>query len=168
MKKISVLSILTIFALMLFNACGGGGSTEQASTSTTEPESKTEEVSTAPAQGLEAQLALGEQIYTTKCITCHQADAKGLKGAFPPLAGSDYLLADPVRGVAQTLNGSHKEITVNGEVYNAPMVPQLTTKEDAVAVINYVLKHFNGYTDDQLLTMDDVKDVVIDPMPITQ
>lgn len=44
------------------------------------------------------------------------------------------------------------------------MTPQVETKEDAVAVINYVLKHFNGYTDDQLLTMEDVADVEIKPM----
>lgn len=103
----------------------------------------------------------GEQIYKTKCIVCHQADGKGLPGAFPPLAGSDYLLADKVRAVAQALNGSNKEITVNGMKYATPMPPQVDTKEDAVAVINYVLNNFGnkGGT----VTLEDVKDVVINP-----
>jgi nitrite reductase (NO-forming) len=103
----------------------------------------------------------GEQIYKTKCIVCHQADGKGLPGAFPPLAGSDYLLADKVRAVAQALNGSNMEITVNKVKYTTPMPPQVDNKEDAVAVINYVLNNFGnkGGT----VTLEEVKDVVINP-----
>ncbi len=88
--------------------------------------------------------ARGEQIYKTKCIVCHQPDGKGLPGAFPPLAGSDYLLADKVRAVAQVLNGSNLEITVNKMKYTAPMPPQVDNKEDAVAIINYVLNNFGN------------------------
>jgi mono/diheme cytochrome c family protein len=103
----------------------------------------------------------GEQIYKTKCIVCHQADGKGLPGAFPPLAGSDYLLADKVRAVAQALNGSNMEITVNKVKYTTPMPPQVDNKEDAVAVINYVLNNFGnkGGT----VTLEEVKNVVINP-----
>jgi mono/diheme cytochrome c family protein len=105
--------------------------------------------------------AAGEKIYKAKCIVCHQADGKGLPGAFPPLSGSDYLLADKVRAVAQVLNGSNKELTVNNMKYNTPMPPQVDTKEDAVAVINYVLNNFGnkGGT----VTLEEVKDVVINP-----
>ena len=103
----------------------------------------------------------GEQIYKTKCIVCHQADGKGLPGAFPPLASSDYLLADKVRAVAQVLNGSNIEITVNKLKYTTPMPPQVDNKEDAVAVINYVLNNFGnkGGT----VTLEEVKNVVINP-----
>jgi mono/diheme cytochrome c family protein len=161
MKKFRfvLLATLTVF---LFTACSGGA---DKSTSNDQSQAKTEEV-TDSRSPLETQLALGESIYKEKCIVCHQADAKGVPGAFPPLANADYLLADPVRGVAQTLNGSNEEMIVNGVVYNAPMVPQVETKEEALAVINYVLKHFNGYKDDQLLNMDDIKDVVIDPIKL--
>ena len=162
MKRNKILAVITIFSILLLSACGGG---ETKQTTNDEPIA-TEEVTADEPSALETQLALGEKIYKEKCIVCHQADAKGLKPAFPPLAGSDYLLADPLRGVAQTLNGSHEEMIVNGEVYNAPMVPQVTTKEEAVAVINYVLKQFNGYSDDQLLTIEDAKDVVINPMKV--
>jgi mono/diheme cytochrome c family protein len=103
----------------------------------------------------------GEQIYKTKCIVCHQADGKGLPGAFPPLSGSDYLLNDKVRAVAQVLNGSNMEIIVNKMKYTAPMPPQVDNKEDAVAIINYVLNNF-GNKGGQV-TLDEVKDVVINP-----
>lgn len=161
MKKNTFLTIITVSALSILTACGGSDAPKETATEETVTE-------TAPAPvektALELQLEKGKSIYDTKCVVCHQADAKGIKGAFPPLAGADYLIEDPTRGVAQTLNGSNEEMIINGEKYHAPMVPQVETKEDAVAVINYVLKHFNGYTDDQLLTMDDVADIEINPM----
>ncbi len=48
------------------------------------------------------------------------------------------------------------------------MTPQVQTLEEAVAVINYVLKEFNGFTDDKLVKMEDVSDIEIKPMTITQ
>lgn len=162
MKRNTILAVITLFTIVFLAACGGG-------TTETKDTAKEEAVTEAPApapekSGLAAQLELGEKIYNEKCIVCHQADAKGIKGAFPPLANADYLIEDPVRGVAQTLNGSNEEMIINGEKYHAPMTPQVETKEEALAVINYVLKHFNGFSDDQLLKMEDIKDVVINPM----
>ena len=89
------------------------------------------------------------------------ANGEGNPGAFPPLKNSDYLFADKVRAVSQTLNGSHKPIIVNGITYVMPMTPQVNTKEDAVAVINYVLNAWGnkGGT----VSLEDVKDVKIDP-----
>ena len=164
MKKLGILSFITIFAIALLTSCGGSGTTESTATAEKAAEPKKEEVKPAETSGLEAQLAQGKEIYEVKCIICHQADAKGLKGAFPPLANADYLLADLKRAVAQTLNGSNEEMIINGEKYHAPMVPQVQTIEEAVAVINYVLKHFNGYTDDQLVKIEDVSDIEINPM----
>jgi nitrite reductase (NO-forming) len=108
-----------------------------------------------------AQMKRGEEIYKEKCIICHMADGKGIPGAFPPLAQSDYLLADKVRAVSQVLNGSNEPMVVNGITYTAPMTPQVDTKEDAVAVINYVLNNFGN--DGGYVTMEDVKDVKIEP-----
>lgn len=162
MKRNTILAIATIFAIAFLTSCGGG-ETKQAV-----KEEVVEETPPPPAEksGLEAQLALGEKIYNEKCIVCHQADAKGLKGAFPPLANADYLIEDPIRGIEQTLNGSNEEMIINGEKYHAPMTPQVETKEEALAVINYVLKHFNGFSEDKLLKMEDIKDVEINPMQL--
>jgi mono/diheme cytochrome c family protein len=162
MKKITILAIITGFAMFMLTSCGGAG--EPAAKEKETPKVEKEAEKAPEASLVEGQLALGKKIYDEKCIVCHMANAEGLKGAFPPLKNSDYLLADPVRGVAQVLNGSNEEMVVNGETYNAPMTPQVQTKEEAVAVINYVLKEFNGYTEDQFLTMDDVADVKINPI----
>jgi len=161
MKKYTIFKMVVAGIAILFTSCGGG-STE--TSNAPKDESPAKEMVKPEASGLAAQLAQGEKIYKEKCIVCHMADAKGVAGAFPPLAGSDYLLADPKRGIHQTLNGSHEVMVVNGVSYNAPMVPQVQTKEDAVAVVNYVLKTFNGYTDDKLLTMEDAAGIEINPM----
>jgi len=163
MKRNIISAVVTLMAIVFLASCGGSG-TENKEATKEEPVKK-EEVKPAET-GLEAQLAKGKEIYDTKCVVCHQADAKGLPKAFPPLANADYLLEDPVRGIEQTLNGSNEEMIINGETYNAPMTPQVETKEDALAVINYVLKQFNGYTDDKLLKMEDIKDVEINPIQL--
>lgn len=36
----------------------------------------------------------GAELYTTYCASCHQADGKGLPGAFPPLANSAVVIGD--------------------------------------------------------------------------
>lgn len=42
----------------------------------------------ATAGGGEALLPDGAQLYQNNCAACHQANGKGIPGAFPPLAGS--------------------------------------------------------------------------------
>jgi mono/diheme cytochrome c family protein len=152
MKKIGYLMGCLVAATLVISSCGGSG------------QQPVDQKSTTTAGGnddMKAQMVKGEQIYKTKCIVCHQATGLGVPGVFPPLANSDYLLADKVRAVSQALNGSKMEITVNGNKYTQEMVPQVDTKEDAVAVINYVLNNF-GNNGGQV-TLDEVQGVVIKP-----
>jgi len=151
------MTLAGFFALALLTSCGSGKSGDQAKSDST----AVSEQPAQPAAPSAEQMALGKSIYESKCKACHQADGKGLKPAFPPLAGSDYLLTDKKRAVAQALNGSNGEIIVNGEKWVGLMPQQVGTHEEAVAVINYVLNSFGnngGY-----ITIDEVKDVVIDP-----
>lgn len=118
-------------------------------------------LSVPQADPADAKFPRGAKIYKEKCIICHMANGEGITGAFPPLKNSDYLFADKVRAVSQTLNGSQIPMVVNGVTYVAPMTPQVSTKEDAVAVINYVLNAWGnkGGT----VSMEDVKNVKINP-----
>ena len=155
MKKIALFTVIIGLSALLFSFTNSPVNVDK-STKT--------EITNIPFQqdlSLKAQMASGKKIYKEKCVACHQADGNGLKGAFPPVKNSDYLKADPKRGIHQVLNGSNEEMTVNGEVYKVPMPAQVTTKEDALSVINYVLKEFNGYSDDKLLKMADIKDIEI-------
>ena len=69
-------------------------------------------------------------------MACHQADGKGLPGAFPPLAGSDYLLGDKDRAVGVVVRGLEGEVVVNGVKYNSvmPAMTQLSDQEIADAL----------------------------------
>ena len=42
----------------------------------------------------EELLARGKQVFTANCAACHQLEGQGIAGAFPPLARSDYLMAN--------------------------------------------------------------------------
>jgi nitrite reductase (NO-forming) len=86
----------------------------------------------------------GEQVYTTLCITCHQPDGRGLPNAFPPLAQSDFLQADPDRAVRVLLQGLSGEITVNGQKFNGTMPKFPLTPDDIASALTYVRSHFGN------------------------
>ncbi|MBK7871506.1 MAG: cytochrome c [Saprospiraceae bacterium] len=91
------------------------------------------------ADPLSDSIKRGKDVYTTNCVACHQADGKGISKVFPPLAKSDYLMADKERSIAQVLNGADKEMVVNGETYNVPMLGFSSLSDQEVAdVLNYV------------------------------
>ena len=46
------------------------------------------------ASDLEASIARGKTIYNTQCVTCHREKGEGIKDVYPPLAKSDYLMAE--------------------------------------------------------------------------
>jgi nitrite reductase (NO-forming)/hydroxylamine reductase len=83
-----------------------------------------------------AQIAAGKAVYETACLACHQADGKGLPGAFPPLAGSDYLLGNKDRAVGVVVNGLQGEVVVNNVKFNSvmPAMTQLSDQEIADAL----------------------------------
>ncbi len=99
----------------------------------------------------------GKMIYQKTCIACHQADGKGMEGTYPPLAGSDYLLADKYRAIRQVLKGSSNKIIVNGVPFQGVMTPQELNDSDVAKVLNYVYHSFgnNGFT----VNTSDVKSV---------
>ncbi len=92
----------------------------------------------APAAG-------GEALYLANCAACHQPDGRGLPGAFPPLAGSDYLRADPMRALKVTVEGLTGKITVNGQTYDNVMPAMSYLKdEELAAIITYVLNSWDN------------------------
>ncbi len=103
-------------------------------------------VAVAGSLGL-ASTAWGQQVHTAEvaCMACHQADGKGLPGAFPPLAGSDYLLGNKDRAVAVVVNGLQGEVEVNGVKYNSvmPAMTQLSDQEIADA-LTYTLNSWGN------------------------
>lgn len=87
---------------------------------------------------LNASIARGKDIYAVQCMSCHMENGEGVADVFPPLAKSDYLMADKKRSIQQTLYGVSGEIKVNGVVYNGDMPPIELTDVEASDVLNYV------------------------------
>jgi len=86
-----------------------------------------------------ASSTAGQRLYQTYCMGCHQAEGQGIPGTFPPLAKSDFLLADTSRVIDTVVNGLHGPIEVNGQQYNGTMPPMGHLKDDEIAeILSYV------------------------------
>lgn len=81
----------------------------------------------------------GKTTYDRSCVACHMKDGNGLEKTFPPLANSDYLMAEPRRALKQVIYGSDEVMTVNGIEYSSIMPAQEVTEEEAIEVVNYIL-----------------------------
>lgn len=96
------------------------------------------------AANKEERIARGKVVFTSICMACHQAEGQGIPKAFPPLAKSDYLNADPKRAVGTVLHGLQGKVTVNGETYESIM-PQLGLNDEQVAnVLTYVYSQWGN------------------------
>jgi nitrite reductase (NO-forming) len=80
----------------------------------------------------------GKTLYASYCSMCHQPEGQGIAGAFPPLAKSDYLMADTKRAISIVKNGLQGEITVNKQKYNNVMPAQALDDQQVAHVLNYV------------------------------
>lgn len=107
-------------AAMITSACSGPAD-DRASESLPEPMQK------------------GRAIYLANCAACHGPSGEGVTGAFPPLAGSDYLGDNREAVIRGVLYGQQGRMVVNGETYNGVM-PGFGHLADAeiAAAISYV------------------------------
>jgi mono/diheme cytochrome c family protein len=93
----------------------------------------------------------GAEIYNREahCVTCHQADGKGLPDSgFPPLSNSLWVSGDPDRLVKLTIKGLMGPIEVNGRKYpgQVPMTPfeHLLKDDEIAAVLTYTRNSFGN------------------------
>lgn len=98
----------------------------------------------ATASSIEDQIKLGKTVYANNCAACHQPDGKGIAGAFPPLANSDYFNADHKRAISVVKNGLTGKITVNGQPFNAVMPSLGLSDADIANVLTYVSNNWGN------------------------
>lgn len=92
-----------------------------------------------PLMPMQTTGAGGQTLYQTYCAGCHQAEGQGLPGTFPPLAKSDYLMADTSRAIETVLNGRSGPLEVNGQKYDGTMPPMGHLKDEDIAdILSYV------------------------------
>jgi nitrite reductase (NO-forming) len=118
------------------------------------------EISANPAiAGLRKEVLVerGKQVYMNLCFACHQLDGNGLPAVFPPLAKSDYMLADRDRAIRIVLKGLTGPMTVNGKAYNSAMPPQEAVLSDR-QVADVLTYAFNAWGNEgDVFTTDEVK-----------
>ncbi|WP_168073559.1 cytochrome c [Caulobacter sp. SSI4214] len=72
--------------------------------------------------------ASGQQLFMDNCSACHQPTGKGVKGAFPALAGSPFVQGDPKIVITTVLNGRA----------GMPSFKDDLTDPDLAAILTYV------------------------------
>lgn len=107
----------------------------------------------------EMQIEKGKQVYMQNCFACHLPSGEGMAGAFPPLAKSDFLMANRDRAIRIVLKGLSGPVTVNGQAYNGVMPPQgdVLTAEQVADVLTYVTNSWGNTAD--AFTVDEIRKV---------
>ena len=118
------LSSIPVFVLFIFSALcfwGGiylvehnGGFSKNAYTLDYDPNAKVAPVKID-------LFARGQKIYSAQCVACHQTNGQGVAGAFPPLAGSEWVLGHQEVLARILINGLNGPIKVLGNQYNGNM-----------------------------------------------
>jgi nitrite reductase (NO-forming) len=100
-----------------------------------------------PKFDLKASVTRGKEVYVSYCTSCHQELGEGIEDVYPPLAKSDYLMADKTRSIVQILHGANGEITVNGKIYNGEMPGFDLSDQEVSDVANYIRNSFGNKGD---------------------
>jgi nitrite reductase (NO-forming) len=121
---------------------------------------KREAISADPKiAGLSKEILMekGKRVFSQTCFACHQMNGEGIPGVFPPLAKSDFLLADKNRAITTVIKGLSGPIKVNGKDFNGVMPPVAINDEQVAQVLTYVHNEW-GNTGD-IVTVDEVRKV---------
>lgn len=96
-------------------------------------------IATAPAAPSEPA-DVGKATFARVCAACHQPEGQGVAGAFPPLAGSDYLArSTKATLIGHIVHGLQGPLTVNGATYNGAMPPMaFLTDEEIAGALTFV------------------------------
>ena len=116
------------------------------------------------SQRLERKFSSGEKIFAARCASCHQANGLGITGQFPPLAGSEWVSADPGVITNIILKGLKGEILVKGEKYGTSAAVNMAavpiSDREIANVSTYVRQAWGNSSDE--VSEDFVKQVRAD------
>lgn len=110
---------------------------------------------------LKQYIAEGQKLYMLNCANCHQEDGRGLGTLYPPLAHSDYIMADPNRAICLIRYGIEGPIEVNGLQYDMAMPENrnLTALEIA-EITTFITNYWGGQKG--LIPVNEVEKVLND------
>lgn len=126
-----------ILILLCWAAVGCAKSSQNASSAS----------ASAAAANNPASASDGAVVYNANCSSCHQADGKGVPGAFPPLAGNPTVTGSPAAVIAIVMNGLQGRVVVNGQTYSGimPRWKDLLSDEQIASVITYIRSSWKNH-----------------------
>jgi mono/diheme cytochrome c family protein len=101
----------------------------------------------------------GQEIYLSRCMSCHQTNGEGVQGVFPPLAESEYVSGDKGVLVRMILNGLSGDVEVKGTTYSGMMPPWggFLNDEQIAQVLTYIRSSFGN--DAEAISTEEVASV---------
>jgi mono/diheme cytochrome c family protein/glucose/arabinose dehydrogenase len=86
-----------------------------------------------------ARVKMGQELYASACVACHQPHGGGVPGIAPPLAGSEWVSGPPERLARVLLHGLYGPIKVDGQTWNLSM-PSFGVYDDEqiASLLSYV------------------------------
>ncbi|HWN94832.1 MAG TPA: cytochrome c [Methylomirabilota bacterium] len=139
MWMIGLLGLLIYWGFNYIDAHGGGYNEL-----VYEPYRSTNQLASfLPTDESAAQIKLGAQVYKQFCEACHQPNGSGNAVQAPPLAGSEWVLAEgPNRLIRIPIAGLFGPIKAAGKEMNANMPPLAVagamSDEQLAAVLTYI------------------------------
>ena len=85
-------------------------------------------------------------------------NGEGVKGEFPPLAKSDFLIKNRTKSIKALKYGLKGEIIVNGVKYNGFMAPLGLSEDEVADVMNYITNSW-GNKNKKMITEQEVAKV---------
>jgi len=87
-------------------------------------------------------IARGEKVFGANCAACHQANGKGVPGAFPALDGSKVVTGPKDAQIKTVLNG----VVKNGQPTAMVAWKNTLSDTDIAAVITYTRNSWSNHT----------------------
>ena len=99
-----------------------------------------------PALGApgEDQMQRGAALYAAKCALCHQINGAGVPPVYPPLAKSDWMMANRARAVRVLCEGLEGPISVNGQQFTNVMPAQVLDDQGVADVLTYAMNSWGN------------------------
>ncbi len=97
-------------------------------------------------------IALGRRMFNSggACYSCHQPNGQGIPGAYPPLAGSEWVNGAGARVVRIVLDGLQGPVHVGGKTFGAAVMPAFGSSgfnwsdEQIAGVLSYVRQEWGN------------------------
>lgn len=105
---------------------------------------------------LAASIRRGQDVYRDACISCHLDDGSGVEGVYPPLAGSDYLMAQRIASIRGIKYGQRGPMVVNGLTYDNTMLPMGLSDQQIADVMNFIRNSWGNQTEEVMVKAEEV------------